>query len=98
MTSFLTGCFLIWVQRDLAVKEHQSCEICAVFKHCQATGHKINPHNAKGLSNENNNMKHCVREAIATKQRKPSLNKDKELDLPSIYELLLRLCNNLAVT
>ena len=89
---------MIRVQRDLAVKEHQSREIRAVFKRCQATGHKINTHNAKGLSNENNNIKHCVREAIALKQRKPSLNKDKGLDLPAIYNLLLGLCNNLAVT
>ena len=86
------------VERDLAVKEHQSREIGAVFKRWQATGHKINTHNAKGLLNENNNIKHCVREAIATKQRKRSLHKDKELDLPAIYNPLLGLCNNLAVT
>ena len=52
------------------------------IKHCQATGHNIN----------------CVREAIPIKQRKPSLNKDKGLDFPAIYNPLLGLCNNLAVT
>ena len=40
------------LQRDLAVKEHQSRETCAVFKHCRLRGHNFNAHNVKGLSKE----------------------------------------------
>lgn len=82
MTSFLTGLMLL-----IRIPGSQRTPIplkfgLIVFKHCQATDHNIN----------------CVREAIALKQRKPSLNKDKGLDLPAIYNPLLGLCNNLAVT
>ena len=53
------------------IKEHQSHDISAVFELCQATGHNINPHNVKVLSDENNTIKSRVKEAIAIKQRNP---------------------------
>ena len=53
------------------IKEHQSHDISAVFEHCQATGHNINPHNVKVLPDENNTIKRRVKEAIAIKQRNP---------------------------
>ena len=67
------------------IKEHQSHDISAVFEHCQATGHNINPHNVKVLPDENSNIKLRVKEASAIKQRKPPLNMDEGLDLPAIY-------------
>ena len=53
------------------IKEHQSHDISAVYEHCQTTGHNINPHNVKVLSDENNTIKSRVKETIAIKQRKP---------------------------
>ena len=67
------------------IKEHQSHDISAVYEHCQTTGHNINPHNVKVLSDENNTIKSRVKETIAIKQRKPSLNMDEGLDLPAVY-------------
>ena len=54
------------------IKEHQSHDISAVFEHCQATGHNINPQNVKVLPDENSTIKRRVKEAIAIKQRNPS--------------------------
>ena len=53
------------------IKEHQSHDISAVYEHCQATGHNINPHNVKVLPDENNTIKSRVKKAIAIKQRNP---------------------------
>ena len=41
-------------------------------------------HNLKALSDENSTIKRCIKGAIAIKQRKPSLNRDKGLDLLAI--------------
>ena len=71
------------------IKEHQSHDISAVFEHCQATGHNINPHNVKVLPDEDNTIKLRVKEASAIKQREPSLNMDEGPDLPPIYNPLL---------
>ena len=71
------------------IKEHQSHDISAVYEHCQATGHNINPHNVKVLPDEDNTIKLRVKEASAIKQREPSLNMDEGPDLPPIYNPLL---------
>ena len=73
------------------IKEHQSRDISAVFEHCQAMGHNINQHNVKVHDKQqvNNTIKRRVWEAIAIKQRKPSLNRNEDLNLPPIYNLLL---------
>ena len=54
------------------IKEHQSHDISAVYEHCQATGHNVNPHNVKVLRDENSSIKRRVKEASAIKQRKPA--------------------------
>ena len=41
-------------------------------------------HNLKALSDENSTIKRCIKGAIAIKQRKPSRNRDKGLDLTAI--------------
>ena len=53
------------------------------------------PQIVKVLSDENSTIKRRVKEAIAIKQRKTSLNMDEGLDLPAIYNPLLGilLCN-----
>ena len=47
------------------IKEHKSRDTSVVFEHCQAAGHNIKPHNVKVPSDENNNIKRRVKEAIA---------------------------------
>ena len=45
------------------------------------------------VCDENNTITHRVKEAIAIKERKPSLNRDVCLDLPLIYNPLLEIRN-----
>ena len=77
------------------IKEHHAPDTSAVFEYCQTTGHNINPQIVKVLSDENSTIKRRVKEAIAIKQRKTSLDMDEGLDLPAIYNPLLGilLCN-----
>ena len=77
------------------IKEHQSRDISAVFEHSQATGHNINQHIVKVHDEQqvNNTIKRRVWEAIAIKQRKPSLNRNEGLNLPPIYHPLLGIRN-----
>ena len=59
-------------------QDRENCE------HCRATGHKINPHNVKGLSEGKSVIEHRVK-AIAIDQRKPSVSSDElALDLSAI--------------
>ena len=44
--------FISDVTWSTRIEEHQSRETFAVFEHCHATGHNINPHNVKVLSEE----------------------------------------------
>ena len=60
-------------------QERENCE------HCRATGHKINPHNVKGLSEGKRVIKRRVKKAIAIDQRKPSVSSDElGMDLSAI--------------
>ena len=40
--------------------------------------------NLKALSDESSTIKRCIKGAITIKQSKPSLNRDKGLDLPAV--------------
>ena len=60
-------------------QERENCE------HCRATGHKINPHNDKGLSEGKRVIKSRVKKTIAIDQRKPSVSSDElGMDLSAI--------------
>ena len=60
-------------------QERENCE------HCRATGHKINPHNVKGLSEGKRVIKRRVKKAISIDQRKPSVSSDElGMDLSAI--------------
>ena len=64
------GCvYLENFQKIFTSYKEQERENC---KHCRATGHKINPHNVKGLSEGKRVIKRRVKKAIAIDQRKPS--------------------------
>ena len=60
-------------------------------------GHNINPHCVKVLSDKNVIIKRWVKKAMAIKQRKPSLNRGKGLDLPAIYNPLSGLSESFEV-
>lgn len=76
------------------IKEHQSRKTSVVFEHCRATGHSINPYNVKVLTTEDHSIKRRIEEAISIKPKKPSLNRDEELDTPVIYNSLLGIREN----
>ena len=60
-----------------------------MHEHMSATGHNFNPQETTVLASENQFMKRKVKEAIEIKQRKPSLNRDQGLELPTIYNDIL---------
>jgi len=74
---------------DIRLKEHTARSNSAIHEHCSHTGHKIEPKNTKIIASEDTHIKRRVKEAIAIKQRRPSLNRDKGLELPSVYNTLL---------
>ena len=47
------------------LKELQSPKTSNYFKHCQARGHNINPHNVEVFTDENHTIKYHIKEAIA---------------------------------
>ena len=77
------GCvYLEYFQKIFTSYKEQERENC---EHCCATGHKINPHNVTGLSEEKSVIKHRVKKAIAIDQRKLSVSSDElGLDLSAI--------------
>ena len=74
---------------DIRLKEHVSRSNSAIHEHCEQTGHHIRPENTKVLTSEDIHMKRRVKEAIAIKQRRPSLNRDEGLELSPVYHSLL---------
>ena len=74
---------------DTRLKEHQARANSAIFEHCDATGHTISPDNTKVLLSEDHNLKRKMREAISIQKKKPTLNRDEGLELPTIYRSLL---------
>ena len=54
-------------------------------EHCNNTGHSIPPANVKVLDREEVWYKGKVKEAIHSKQRQQSLNRDCGLELSAIY-------------
>ena len=73
---------------DTRMKEHLTRTNSAIHEHCDHTGHNIVPANTKIIATEDVHIKRRVKEAIAIKQRRPSLNRDEGLDLPPVYNLL----------
>ena len=63
--------------------------LSAVAEHFSTTGHIIDWENTKVLDREDREYPRQVREAIYIKKKKPSLNRDQGLELPSLYNGLL---------
>ena len=66
--------FIGQTARSLSLSPDQRTPVprySAIFEHCQATGHNINPRNVKVLLDENNTIKRRVKKAIAIKLRIP---------------------------
>ena len=92
----------IWKIPQLKAKFEKRNFFChkntpAAFKHFQGMGHNINPHCVKVLSDKNIIIKRWVKKAMAIKQRKPSLNRGKGLDLRAIYNPLSGLSESFEV-
>ena len=80
------------------LKEHKSLapsrKLSAVAEHFSTTGHIIDWENTKVLDREDREYLRQVREAIYIKKKKPSLNRDQGLELPSLYNGLLWLTSS----
>jgi len=74
---------------ETRMKEHKTRSSSALHEHCDNTGHNIKAENTTILTSEEHLMKRKVWEAIAIKQRRPSLNRDEGLELPPVYNTLL---------
>ena len=79
--------------RNLGIrfKEHTSRQgtNSAVKDHIHETGHKISIDNVKIIDKEENWHRRKIREAIQIARRSPTLNRDKGLELPPVYNSLL---------
>ena len=75
---------------ETRLKEHTTRSSSALHEHCENTGHYIEPKNTKVLTSEDFHLKRRVKEAIFIKRRRPSLNRDEGLELPSVYGALLQ--------
>ena len=71
-----------------------SHKLSAVAEHFSTTGHIIDWENTKVLDREDREYPRQVREAIYIKKKKPSLNRDQGLELPSLYNGLLWLASS----
>ena len=69
------------------VKEHQFPRTSLICEHCQAMGHEVTPHRGKLQGPENSIAKCDVKEAIFMKWPKPSLSRNKGLDLLIVFWL-----------
>ena len=76
------------------VKEHQSTapsrNPSAVSEHHSDTRHSIDWDNIKILNREDRLYPRQVREAIQIRRHAPKLNRDHDLEIPSLYSSLVR--------
>ena len=61
----------------------------AVNEHQTKTGHEIDWENVKVIGKEEHWVKRKVKEAIAIRRDRPSLNRDQGWELPPIFNSLL---------
>ena len=71
------------------IEEHKKTTSSAVKEHQTNTGHIIDWDNVKIIGKEEHWMKRKIKEAIAIRKDKPSLNRDQGWDLPPIFNSLL---------
>ena len=71
------------------MEEHRKTTSSAVREHQTDTGHEIDWENVKIIGKESQWMKRKIKEAIAIRRDKPSLNRDQGWDLPPIFNSLL---------
>ena len=69
--------------------EHKKTASSAIREHQTNTGHAIDWENAKIIGREDHWLKRKIKEAIAIRKDKPSLNRDQGWDLPPIFNSLL---------
>ena len=69
--------------------EHKKTASSAIREHQTNTGHVIDWENAKIIGREDHWLKRKIKEAIAIRKDKPSLNRDQGWDLPPIFNSLL---------
>jgi hypothetical protein len=74
---------------DKRLDEHRKTTTSAVNEHVKDTGHKIDWEGVKVIGKEDNWAKRKIKEAIAIRKNKPSLNRDQGWDLPPIFCSLL---------
>ena len=68
------------------MEEHKKMTSSAVNEHCKTTGHIMDWENVKVIGREDNWAKRKIKEAIAIRKWKPSLNRDQGWELPPIFQ------------
>jgi hypothetical protein len=60
-----------------------------ISKHIKGSNHTLDLQSTSVLDTELNPFKRKIKEALHIKARRPSLNKDSGVELPSVYDLIL---------
>ena len=73
----------------IRLDEHKKSTSSAVNEHQKDTGHEIDWGNVKVIGKEEHWMQRKIKEAIAIRRHKPSLNRDQGWDLSPVFNSLL---------
>jgi hypothetical protein len=71
------------------LREHQTRTQSAVYEHIEGSNHTLDLQSTSVLDTELNPFKRKIKEALHIKARRPSLNRDSGVELPSVYDLIL---------
>ena len=76
------------------IKEHKSSAPSripsAVKEHSTEAHHTLDWDNVKILDREDREFPHQVKEAIQIRKHSPTLNRDQGLEIPSVYNIIIR--------
>jgi hypothetical protein len=76
------------------LREHQTRTQSAVYEHKEGNNHTLDLESTSVLDTELNPFKRKIKKALHIKARRPSLNKDSGVELPSVYDLIMYINSN----
>jgi hypothetical protein len=74
---------------DKKIPPYGCCPQCAHRPQVEGNNHTLNLESTSVLDTELHPFRRKVKEALHIKARRPSLNRDSGIELPSVYDLIL---------